>query len=281
MSDKIRLFSALALLLMLTTCLMSGCSDKKEVQVQNSTTTSQADNDINPDWPTYSVAVEPSYAPFAFRDANGNVIGFDEDILRAIGKIEQFNVKFVPTKWDGIFNHLDTGSRDIVASGTALTPERAKHWGYTDAISSDYSAFVFDEQSGIKTLDDLKGKTIAVQSDTALLTFLQNTYGKSLKKIIVTPTTYLAFEDMLRGKADVAYLDEPVIRYYIASMPDGYYDGKLKIIVEKNDNLSSDGVFYVAKSNTKLRDKLNNGIRAIKKNGEFAKINKKWFGIEE
>ena len=56
---------------------------------------------------TYVVGTEPTFAPFDTTDADGNIIGFDMDLMKAIGKNQGFEVKFIK-------NYKDTFTGKII-----------------------------------------------------------------------------------------------------------------------------------------------------------------------
>ncbi|MHB0879185.1 MAG: transporter substrate-binding domain-containing protein, partial [Anaerolineae bacterium] len=52
---------------------------------------------------TVKVGTEAAYPPFENKDENGNIVGFDIDLLKAIAANQGFAVEFVDTPFDGIF----------------------------------------------------------------------------------------------------------------------------------------------------------------------------------
>lgn len=255
------------------------CSDEQQKNNSNSAKTTVETKANEPakstknDWPTYLVAVEASYAPFAFRDEKGNVVGYDEDILQAIGKAEHFNIKVLHQSWDGIFDTLNDGSRDIVASGVQLTTERQEKYGVSHPIDISKDIALVKDDSTIYKPKDLTGKKVAIQGDTTLKDMLKDYPGIDF---IEYPSSYLAYKAMLTGKADAVFDDGTVLKYY---RKQSSQEHKLRII-QFNDLPDSVGVFCVKKGNDKLINLLNEGLEKIKENGEYEKIRQKWFGNE-
>ncbi|AKE94767.1 hypothetical protein CSK29544_01809 [Cronobacter sakazakii] len=70
---------------------------------------------------TYVVGAGGTYRPFEFENSQKQLEGFDIDIIKAIAKAENFNVKLVNTPWEGIFATLGSGDRDIIISGITIT----------------------------------------------------------------------------------------------------------------------------------------------------------------
>jgi len=65
---------------------------------------------------TYVVGSGGTYRPFEFENAQKQLEGFDIDIIKAVAKAENFDIKLVNTPWEGIFATLNSGDRDIIIS---------------------------------------------------------------------------------------------------------------------------------------------------------------------
>src|SRR4051812_40553482 len=74
----------------------------------------------------YLVGVESAYAPFSAENEQKQVVGFDIDVMKALAKRIGIEVKFVPTPFEGFFNFLAQGDRDLLISAITITDERKK-----------------------------------------------------------------------------------------------------------------------------------------------------------
>ena len=83
---------------------------------------------------TLKVATEPTFPPFQMRDKDGNLVGFDIDIMTALGKEAGLDIEWVTLPFDGIVPALQVGQVDAAISGMTITPERAQ----TVAFSRPY-----------------------------------------------------------------------------------------------------------------------------------------------
>ena len=86
----------------------------------------------------YAVGTDAAYAPFESQNEKGEIVGFDIDVLTAVAKKAGIEVKFVNTPWEGIFNNLAQGDRDIIVSAVTITDERKQ--------TMDFSNPYFDAQ---------------------------------------------------------------------------------------------------------------------------------------
>jgi polar amino acid transport system substrate-binding protein len=64
------------------------------------------------------------FSPWSMRDINGELIGFELDVGRALAKDMGVDVEFLPTAWDGIIPQLMSGNFDVIISGMSITPAR-------------------------------------------------------------------------------------------------------------------------------------------------------------
>ena len=65
-----------------------------------------------------------TFVPWAMRDKNGDLIGFEIDVARQLAEDMGVGVEFVPTAWDGIVPALLSGQFDVIIGGMSITPQR-------------------------------------------------------------------------------------------------------------------------------------------------------------
>lgn len=114
--------------------------------------------------PTYKMAVDPTYPPFALKDEKGQAIGFDIDILTAIGEKQGFKVELVPRDWDGILEELPNKKYQIVGSGLGNADELRQKYSISKPIILSNTIILSNATNPINALEDMKGKKIGVLS---------------------------------------------------------------------------------------------------------------------
>ena len=114
--------------------------------------------------PLLVAGMDAAYPPFGSRDsATGQYVGFDVDVIRAIGKAEGFNVEVRNIAFDGLIPALKTGNIDIAINDITITPERAKSVDFSDRYYiAGLGVVVNIENKTIRTARDLEGKLLAV-----------------------------------------------------------------------------------------------------------------------
>lgn len=219
-----------------------------------------------------TAASNPTWPPMELLDDNRNIIGYDFDILSAIGKELGMDVEFKNVAWDGIFATLEAGQTDVIASCVTITEKRKAGYLFSDPYYEVRQAVVVGKDANISKPSDLTGKNVGVQIGTTAV--------EALKKMGVEMNlrTYddvgLVFEDMRAGRLDAVVCDDPVARYY-AARKKGYENSmKVAFVTEDAEYIG----FVFRKDSEALRDKVNKGLAAIRQNGKEKEIRVKWLG---
>ena len=77
------------------------------------------------------VGLNAVFAPFEYIE-NGQVAGFDVDMINEIGKNLGYEVEIIDQSFDGLIPALKAGKIDIIVSGMSSTEERKKSVDFTD-----------------------------------------------------------------------------------------------------------------------------------------------------
>lgn len=115
-----------------------------------------------------TVCSDIPYTPFEFEDESGKLTGFDVELMGKLAPQLDLKPDFKQTTFDGIIASLNAGNCDVIMSAMTITDERKEQVAFTNGyFDSDQSLLVRKSDAGTyKTLADLKGKVIGVQSGT-------------------------------------------------------------------------------------------------------------------
>ena len=75
---------------------------------------------------------EASFAPFEYLDENGNIVGIDIEIVKAISEEIGFDYEIQNVGWDPVFSKLTTGEIDFGAAGITITEKRKETYDFTE-----------------------------------------------------------------------------------------------------------------------------------------------------
>ena len=218
------------------------------------------------------VATDATYPPFEMLDENKNIVGYDVDLITEICTLANCKPEIKSTAWDGIFPALQKGDYDAVISGVTITAERDKTMDFSDPyIEVGQVLLVRADESRINSLDDMAGKSVAIQRGTTndeTATQLQKE-GK-IKDIKRFPTFDLAVKALLNRDVDAVIIDNTAASGYMGTNPD-----KLKVAGEK---FTSEGLGIVVRDgDSELQSAFNAALKALKENGTMDRLYQKWF----
>jgi polar amino acid transport system substrate-binding protein len=221
----------------------------------------------------YVVGTDAAYAPFESQNEKGEIVGFDVDVVTAVAAKAGIQVKFVNTPWEGIFNALGQGDRDMVVSAVTITEERKQTMDFTDPYFDAAQLIAVKESSKVAKFADLKKLKVGVQTGTTGDEAVSKLLGKTNTNVKRFESTPLALKELEAGGVDAVVADNGVVIHYVANNP----GGKFKTVSDKEFVPEQYGI-ALKKGNTELLAKLNEGLKAIKADGTYDKIYAKTFG---
>ena len=98
---------------------------------------------------TLRVATEGTYPPWSFKDASGQLQGFDVDIANALCAQMKVKCQIVAQAWDGIIPGLQANRYDAIVASMSTTPARRKQVLFTNKYKDTTSSFIAAKDSGI------------------------------------------------------------------------------------------------------------------------------------
>ena len=254
----------LSLVLVLALALsLAACGSNTESTDEATTTDGQT---------KYIVATNPDFQPFEYIDENTQeVVGFDIDLIKAIGEDQGFEVEIQQLGFDAITGAIQSGVVDIGASGMSITEERLETVDFSDPyIDAGLSISVREDDDSIQSVDDLAGKTCAVQIGTTGAAKAQELLDQGvLKEVKVLDKVDVVYQELITKGVDCVINDTPVTKAYISNA------GGVKIVGE--DLVSDSYGFAVAKGNDELVAKINAGHKNLQENGKYDELIAKYF----
>ncbi|EKN66644.1 extracellular solute-binding protein [Neobacillus bataviensis LMG 21833] len=220
----------------------------------------------------YKVGVDTTYPPFEYKDGN-DYKGIDIDLINAIAKNQDFKIELSPMDFGGIIPAMQANQLDVAIAGMSITDERKKVVDFsTPYFDAGLTVVVKKDNSIIKSVDDLKGKTVAVKKGTTGAKYAVDNASKLEIKVVQFNDSPAMFQEVSNGNADALIEDYPVISYAIAQKDLG-----LKIV---GDRLNGDqyGIAVLKGQNKDLLEKINKGLAELKKDGTYDKIVKTYLG---
>ena len=150
------------------------------------------------------IGTEGAYPPFNSIDSEGNLVGFDIDIAKALCEAADFDCEFVIQDWDGIIPGLLAKKYDAIVASMSITPERAEVVDFTNKYYNTPAKFVAAEGAGFDiSPEGLAGKSIGVQRATIHENFLRDNFPDL--DISVYAAQDEANLDLVNGRVDLVF----------------------------------------------------------------------------
>ncbi|MBW4624248.1 MAG: ABC transporter permease subunit [Brasilonema octagenarum HA4186-MV1] len=220
---------------------------------------------------TLTVATEPTFPPFEFQSATGELQGFDIDLMNAIAQSAGFKVKYKNIPFDGMIPALQVQTVDAAVAAMAITAERVKTISFSRPyFKSGLAIATRTDNQNITNLDSLKNKIIGVQIGTTGALKAKSLPGSEVRTFNDSPLTLQA---LLNGSVDAVLNDRVVILYGIKS-------GNLKGLKVVGSLLTEEFYGIPTPKGSPNLDLINQGLATVLKNGSYTKIYQKWFGTQ-
>ncbi len=221
-----------------------------------------------------TVASNCEWPPLEFVDANGDLAGFEIELIYALETVTDYKFEIINTAWDGIFAGLANGAYDFVASGVSVTEERKPKMEFsTPIIEITQSIIAPSASSGLDNLEKIKGKKVGVQIGTTGHLVLLDTDGFKDSDIKAYDNIALAIEDLINGNLDCVVTDSVVASDYVVLNDN--YQGKIKITGIASSETEPIAMAF-KKGDLETLKIINDGLQALEDNGEMAKLKAKW-----
>jgi len=218
----------------------------------------------------YVVGTNASFPPFEYVE-DGEIVGFDIDLVKEIAELQGFEVEFRDISFDSLIPGLASGSLDIVAAGMTITKARKEVVAFSDPYySANQSVLV--HQDSEEDLTVLFGDNdIGVQTGTTGDTWVRE---KLMERDILTgdirnyDSYVFVIRDLANENIDAAVLDKPVAETYSKNNP-------VKVVAELITG--EEYGIAVSKNNSELQKEINEGLAKVIENGTMDELIEKYF----
>ena len=216
----------------------------------------------------FVVGFDADFPPYGYKDGD-TYKGFDLDLAREVCKAKGWTFVANPINWDAKDMELNSGAIDCIWNGFTM---QGREEGYTwsSAYIDNSQVVIVKVGSPIKTLKDLVGKNVGVQTDTPVQKALskggdKEALGATFKSLVVEPNYNQAVNELSMGALDAVALDVGVAQKKMADLP-----GKF-VMLPEIVMTETYGIGF-KKGNVALRDEVEAELKKLFANGTAAKI---------
>jgi polar amino acid transport system substrate-binding protein len=207
-------------------------------------------------------------APYEFQDPSdpSRIIGFEADIVAALGRILGRPTQFVQNQWDGLVPGLDSGNYDIILSGIEITTDRAGVINFSHPYYLTFEQLtVRTEEQNVRSLEDCRGRSVGTLKGSLAHRMLE---ARGDIKVLSYDGQINAYEDLSNGRLDAVLLDHIIALYNVPPLP------KLKMVGPPLGRVEY-GI-GLRKSDTVLLAEINRALGEMIRSGELRRILENW-----
>lgn len=164
------------------------------------------------------LGLDETFPPMGYRDANGDIIGFDIDLATEVCSRLGVKLKLQPINWDSKEMELNGKTIDCIWNGMSITDERINGMNLSTPYIANKQIIIVKSDSGISTKADLAGKTVGAQQGSSAVDAIsaEPDVKASFGSLNEYASNDEAFLDLKAGRIDVLVVDEVYGRYMIS-----------------------------------------------------------------
>jgi polar amino acid transport system substrate-binding protein len=221
-----------------------------------------------------TVGSDLGYAPFAVRQPDGKIAGFSVDVAWEIAKrLGRPGVEVIETPAAGLFSGLNAKRYEFVAAPVIVTAERAQQMLFTEPyLSGGYGVLLRATETGLKSLDDLKGKPVAVVRGAAAGTYAAENASRHGFEPQRLERVQDVIQSVIDGKAYAGLVDLPLALHAATQHPSlkpglTILSGRVVAFAFRQDDVA-------------FRNRVELIVEDMKRDGVLASLYRGWFGAE-
>jgi len=224
---------------------------------------------------TFTVGFDAEFPPYGFKDEKtGEYTGFDLDLAQEVAFRRGWKLVKKPINWDAKDMELASKAIDCIWNGFTIQGREGKYT-FSEPYVDNSQVVLVKQASPIKALADLKGKVVMAQTDTPVLEALQKggkkeMLGSTFADLRTSANYVNAIMELEAGAVDAVAVDIGVAKDKMASAP-----GKFRML-DEIILTEQYGIGFLL-GNEALKNKVQETLKEMVKDGTAAKISKKWF----
>lgn len=230
--------------------------------------------------PELKVAIDPTYEPFTFKTADGKPTGFDVDIAEALCAEIKRKCVYVEQVWDSMIPGLQAKKYDAIISSMSITEERLKVVDFTDKYYNTPSRIVVKADTPFTDLASLKGKKIGVLKGSTQEKYSMGELAPAGVSVVPYEAQDQVYLDIKSGRLDGTVADSVEVTGGFLSKPEGAGYGFVGPVLNDKKYYGIGAGVALRQGETQLKEELNAAIKAIRANGTYDTVSKKYFDFD-
>jgi polar amino acid transport system substrate-binding protein len=203
------------------------------------------------------VGMECTYAPFNFKNADGELDGYDVDVAKGVAGLMGADLEFICQKWDGMIPALLANKFDLIVASMSITDARLEKMDFSQPYRISVGRLVGKKNGGLNLFDDAD-KPIAAN-------------------VVLYDTSESMYLDLVNGRVDVIMTNPMKAYLKFLSKDDG---AGFEFVSPQVDERKYFGIgvgIGLRKGNDELKDRLNGALKTLTEDGSLEKYALKYF----
>jgi polar amino acid transport system substrate-binding protein len=232
---------------------------------------------------TLRVGTECTYHPFNFRDANGDLQGYDIDVAKAVGQHIGAEIEFVCQKWDGMIPALLANKFDMIVASMSITEKRMKKIDFSDPYRVSIGQFIAAKDKTLNLFNadgsvnqaGFDGVRVGLGRATTYDNWIQAKAPNA--EIVRYDSTEALYLDLMNGRVDTIMTNPMKAYLKFLSKEDGAGFDVLGPQIEEVEYFGIGVGVGLRKGNEALLKRINSAIRTITDDGSLERFALKHF----
>jgi polar amino acid transport system substrate-binding protein len=218
-----------------------------------------------------------TFVPWAMKDKNGELIGFEIDVATRLAQDMGVKVQFVPTQWDGIISALQTGKFDVIVGGMGIVPKRNIKVNFSIPYDHTGMSLVAHKElaKGFSTIEDFNRPEIALAVKIGATPVMAARKFMPRARLKQFNTEAQVYQELLNGRVHAVVASAPTPALYALRYPD-------KLFLPLTGTFTREPIgFAVRKGDVDTLNFFDNWIRVVESEGWLAERKHYWFETRE
>lgn len=231
--------------------------------------------------PILTFGVAPTFPPFEKKAPDGSLQGFDIELGQAICQQLHYRCRWVEVNFDGIIPALKAKKFDAILSAMFINEARQKQIDFTDKLYTIDSFLVAGKGSTLSPtqINSLKGHSIGVESGSIQETYVRKHWRDQGVRMRSYKDVAQIYMDLVNGRLDGAVLSGVSAQEAFLSKSQGQRFTFIGQALRDPAIFGVGAAIGVRKTDTQLKNKLNQAIAQIRHNGTYDRIAKQYFSF--
>ena len=221
------------------------------------------------------ILTSSGYEPYEMVDTDGNLTGFDIELMEALALEAGLEIEWKDVDFDGIIASLQSGQAEIAIAGISPTEERKEMVDFSDVYYNTESGltnfFLYDSVNSYTSFDDLDGLVVSAQMGTVQASLLESLSSEYNFTVDLRNTNTQIVEEIKAGRIDVLVVESLIADSILeinTTLTKAGFESAL-------DDTSGNAIAFA--KNSEYVDLLNSALETLKSNGTLDDLIAKWF----